>query len=183
MGVFAVTQLGAVVARRGSELRTIFRDTREPFGNRAVIGRRVTKSLGRQRPSEATRRLAVVGIEFGEKCRIIAGVDDDADALMVLGGRAQHRRTADVDVLDDFVETRTTRERFAEGVEIADEKVDWRDVMRQQRRLMLGIAAHRQKAAMHLRVEGFHATVHHLRKARDFGDVEHGNAGLFERRT
>ena len=86
----------------------------------------MAEGLGRQRPAETARRLAVVGIEFGQQRRIVAGIDDDADAIVVLCGRTDHRGAADIDVLDDLIKFRTARQCLAEGIEIADQKVDRR---------------------------------------------------------
>jgi hypothetical protein len=54
--------------------------------------------------------------------------------LPVLGGGAQQRRPADVDVLDRIVERhRFVRDRFAERIEIDDDEIDRRNSVRFER--------------------------------------------------
>ena len=94
---------------------------------------------------------------------------------MVLGGAADHRRAADIDVFDAGGVIRAARNGRLERVEIDDEQVDLRDVVRQHRRLVLGIAAHRQQAAVHLGVQRLDPAIHHLGEAGEvghLGDVE-----------
>jgi hypothetical protein len=52
------------------------------------------------------------------------GVDDDADRLEVLCGRADHRRAADVDLLDRLVQAGSARDRLAERIQIHDDEVE-----------------------------------------------------------
>jgi hypothetical protein len=46
---------------------------------------------------------------------------------------------------------------------------------------MLGIVAHAEQAAMHLRVQRLHPPVHHLGKAGELGDVAHLQPRLAQR--
>jgi hypothetical protein len=49
---------------------------------------------------------------------------------MILGRRAHHGRPADVDIFDGLGSAAAgARDRLAEGIEIDDEKIDWRDVV------------------------------------------------------
>ena len=101
---------------------------------------------------------------------------------MVLGRRADHRRAADVDVLDAVVVVGALRHRRLERVEVDHQQVDRLDPVRGHRRHMLGIVAQRQKPAMHHRVQRLHPAVHHLGKAGQLGHVAHRQPGLAQRR-
>ena len=48
---------------------------------------------------------------------------------MVLGGGADHRRAADVDVLDALVEVRAAGDRGLEGVEVHVDEIDTADAV------------------------------------------------------
>ena len=74
------------------------------------------------------------------------------------------------------VVVRARRDRRLERVEIDDEQIDRRDAMREHRRLVLGVFADREQAAVHLRMQRLHAAVHHLRKAREIADIDDGEA-------
>ncbi len=112
----------------------------EPFSNGAIIARRVRESLGGEGAAESSRGLAVMGIQLGQQCAVILRVHHHTDAVMVLGRGAKHRRAANIDVLDDGLEISTAREGFAEGIKIADQKVDGGDAMGEERRLVLRLS-------------------------------------------
>ena len=73
------------------------------------------------------------------------------------------------------------RDGFLERVEIDHQQIDRRDGMRLRRGLVRGIAADRQQAAMHLRMQRLQTAVHHFGEAGVLGDVLDGNAGRLER--
>ena len=56
---------------------------------------------------------------------VVGGRSDDGDIVKILGGGADHRRAADIDVLDDFVKVDAwLAGRLFEGVEIDHHHVD-----------------------------------------------------------
>ena len=75
----------------------------QDLGDPGVVGRGVAEGLDGQRRSEAVvDRAAVVD---GAQDRVVARRRrDDRDVGVVLGGRADHRRAADVDLLDERIE-------------------------------------------------------------------------------
>jgi hypothetical protein len=97
---------------------------------------------------------------------------------VILGRRANHRRAADIDILDRRGVIGALRHGLLERIEIDHKKVDRRDSVRLHRRAVIRVVAQRQKPAMHHRVQRFHAPVHHLGKARHIGHVPHREAGL-----
>ena len=97
---------------------------------------------------------------------------------MVLGGRPDHRRAADVDGLDAGVERGTDAHRLLEGIEIDHDQVDARDVMRLHGRTMAGVVPAGENPAVDGRVQSLHAAVHDLGKAGVVRDIGDGDAGL-----
>ena len=78
----------------------------EPSRDRRVVSGGARVGFLRQPFAQSQRRAALVGVELGQDRAIIGGVDDNRDVVMVLGGGADHRWPADVDVFDAFVPIR-----------------------------------------------------------------------------
>ena len=76
----------------------------EPAGDHRIIGGGAGVGLGGEGLAEGERGAA--RLELGQQFGIIGGVGDDRDEGVVLGRRADHRRAADVDILDDLVAAR-----------------------------------------------------------------------------
>jgi hypothetical protein len=100
---------------------------------------------------------------------------------VVLGRRADHRRPADVDVLDAGGEVRARGGGLLEGAEVHVQQVDAADPVRRHRLPVLGGVAHAEQAAVHRRVQGLDPPVHHLREAGEVGNVLHRQAGVGDR--
>ena len=96
---------------------------------------------------------------------------------MVLGRGAQHRRPADVDVLDGVV-VAAARPGGGRGkrIEVDDQQVDRLDAVFAHHLVVL--PAPTEQAAVHLRVERLDPPVHDLRKARVACHLAYGEAGL-----
>ena len=90
---------------------------------------------------------------------------------MVLGGGADHGRTADVDVLDTIVVACAFRQSRFERIEIDHQQVDRRDAVALHRLLVFGIVSDSEQTAMHLRMQRLDPSVHHFRKTRQFRNV------------
>ncbi len=155
---------------------------REPVADRRVIGSRTRERLGREFFAKCQRRRAVVRGDFRKQALVILDLDDDRDALMVLRGRPDHRRPADVDVLDTRVVTGPLQHRRLERIEIHDQKIDRRDSVLAGGLVVLGVATDGQQPAMHARMQRLHAAVHHFRKAGQLGNVSDGKTGRLQRR-
>ena len=155
---------------------------REPVGDRRVIGGGAGERLLRQRAAKREARRAAVGRHLLEQARVVGDVDDHGDVGVVLGGGADHRRPADVDVLDHLVERRGATQRVLERVKVDDQQIDRRDAVGDHRRLMGGLAADRQQAAVDARMQRLQPAVHHLGKSGQLGDVDDLEAGFRQRR-
>jgi hypothetical protein len=115
--------------------------------------------------------------ELVEHRHVLAGVGDDDDAVMVLGGASDHARATDIDVLDGLLEgDARPGDGLLERVERHRHEVDGTDAVGLERRHVLRPLAAREDAPVDLRVERLHPPVEHLGKARDLGDVHHGHA-------
>jgi hypothetical protein len=99
---------------------------------------------------------------------------------VILGGRAQHRGPAHVDVLDRIlVAAARARDRRGEGIEVDDQDVDGGDAMRAHDGIVHAGAA--EQGAVHGGMQRLHAAVHDLGKASERGHLGHGEAGRGER--
>ena len=84
---------------------------------------------------------------------------------MVLGRSADHRRAANVDVLDDRGIAGAGTADLLERIEVGNDEVDRLDVMVVHGFRVLGIVADAEQRAMHRRMQGLDAAVHDLGKA------------------
>jgi hypothetical protein len=121
------------------------------------------------------RGCAAVGLHVCQHQAVVLGIDEYRHPAVILGGSADHRRAADVDVFDGILESGALPDGRFERIEVADEQVDPLDPVGLHGLGMIGLVAQRQKPAMDLRMQRLDATVHDLRKAcdgRHVGDRE-----------
>ena len=120
---------------------------------------------------------AAVGVQFRDEAGVLRRIGGDRDAGEVLGRAAQHRRAADVDVLDDLVQGRVRIRRHPlERIQVQHQQVDRRDAVFGHHRIVGAGAA--EQAAVHDRVQRLHPAVHHFREAGGLADVLHREPGL-----
>ena len=171
-------------AAEGAPFRRRLRDLPgEPVRDRRVVGRGAGIGLLRHPAAEGEAGRPAVAVELVDQRGIVGDVDDDRDVVVVLGRAADHRRAADVDVLDPVLERRAGAvQRRLERIEIDDQKVDRGDVVGDHRRLMGRVGADREQPAVDARMQRLHPPVHHLGKAGDLRDVDDREPGLLERR-
>ena len=182
VGVFPIAHLLGQMPAHGPVVRRGFADLRgEPVGDRRVIGGGARIGLLGEVLAQGERGRARVGLQGVQHRLIIADFDHHGHIAMVLGRAANHGGAADVDVLDAIVIARAFRDRGLEGVEIDHQEVNGPDAMGQHGRLMLGILADGEQAAVHDGVQGLDAPVHHLGKAREVRDILHGQARVRQR--
>ena len=85
------------VTQRLAQAREVVRD-------RAVVLGRVSEHLRGQTEVRGVADRVAVRLHFVEHHGVVGRIDDHGDVAMVLRSRAQHRRAADVDVLDGVFE-------------------------------------------------------------------------------
>ena len=163
--VLAIAQRLDQAAAEGAEVRRLGVElVREPVRDRGVIGRGTCIGFRRKAPAQRKRGCALIGVELVEHGLIVAGFDHHGDIVMVLCGGADHRGSADVDILDALLEAGAFVDGRLEGIEVDHQEIDRRDAMRLHRLRMLFIVADREQAAMHFRMQRLDAAVHHLGK-------------------
>ena len=101
---------------------------------------------------------------------------------MVLGGRADHGRPADVDILDAGREVAAAGHGLLEGIEVHIDDIDGADAVLGHGLGVVGGVANPQQAPMDHRVQGLDPAVHHLREAGEVGHVLHRQARRSDRR-
>jgi hypothetical protein len=190
VGVLAVAQLvepppryaervGQLAARRDglARGRRGVVDRRQIRRDRGIVRRGVGECGARQR--EPLRRRQPAAAQRLADPAVVRRIDHDGDALVVLGGRAQHRRAADVDVLDRLVERGLgSRDRRLERIQVDDEQIDRRDRMRRHLALVRGGVATEQPA-VDPRVQRLDPAIEDLGRAgvgRDLGHRDPGGA-------
>ena len=109
---------------------------------------------------------------------VVARVHDDGRECAVLGGRPDHRRAADVDVLDHLLlRGVAARDGLLERVEVHAHQVHLLDLLLGGRAQVLVLVAPRQQARVQPRVQRLHAPVHHLGEAGEVLDRAHRDPG------
>lgn len=96
---------------------------------------------------------------------------------MVLGGRADHRGPADVDLLDALVGRRARGDGLAEGVEVDDDEAERLDAQLRQLPLVIGETEIGEDARVDLGVQGLDPAVQALGEAGQLLDLGDGDTG------
>jgi hypothetical protein len=112
---------------------------------------------------------------------VVRGVDEDQDRGEVLGGGAQDRGSADIDVLERVFERDV---RFggclAKWVEVYSNDVDSGQPSPLQFLHVLGLVAPGEEAGVDGGMEGLDAAIEYLREGGEFGNGAGGHADLGE---
>jgi hypothetical protein len=141
----------------------------------------VRERLLGQAEARRTRDLAARVADLRRDRVVVGRVAHDGDALVVLRRRAQHRRAADVDVLDGVGQADARLgDRLAERVEVHHDQVDGLDAVLGHLLLVVGDGPAEQ-AAMDARVQRLHAPVEDLGRAGVRGDGLDRDARVGER--
>ena len=134
-------------------------------GDGAVVGRGVREHFLRQREARRVRERSG-GANLLQHRAVIGRIDHHRAALMILCRRAQHGRTADVDVLDRILEPAVgIGDRGRKRVEIDHDQVDRRDARVPDRGQVLRAVPARKDPAVDLRMQRLDPAVGHFGKA------------------
>ena len=102
--------------------------------------------------------------------------------MKILGGGADHGRSADIDVLDQLFKSHARLGGgFFEGVKIYDDHVDRLDAVLGNRCDVRRIFTAVQDAAMHFGMQRLNAATEHFGKAGELGDVFDGDPGIAQK--
>src|SRR5437763_185487 len=127
------------------------------------------------------RKCAAGAPQFVRDGVVVSGRSHDDDVVEILGGGADHRRAADVDILDQFLKLYARLGRgFLEGVEIHDHHVDGSNPMFGDGSDVLRIVAAVQDSSVNFRMQRLDASVEHFGEAGKVGDVFDVHSGLAE---
>lgn len=105
-------------------------------------------------------------------------VDDHCHAGVVLGGGPHHRRAADVDLFDAFVDAGAGVDGFGERIQVDDDELEGGDAELLERRGVFGFAQIRQQSGVHARVQCLDPAVEHFGETGQLLDPGHRNAFL-----
>ena len=179
--VLAVGQVGDLLVGANVQRREVLGLLGEPARDRGVVARGVGERLRGERLARWHRELGARRAQLVEHGVVGLGARDDRRERVVLRRGADHRRAADVDVLDDLGCGQAAGHGALERIEVHADEVDVLDVV-------LGggvdvglLVADRQQARVQARVQGLDAPVHHLRKAGEVLDRADLEAALGER--
>src|SRR5690349_20661266 len=135
--------------------------------------------------SEKTAKVEVVVLclERRKHTLIVRRVYDDRHRFEVLCSRPEHRRSADIDVLDRFFGSHTGfGYRRLKRIEVYRDEIDRVDPLLLRCLHMLCVRAPREKSAVNFRMKCLYAAVHDLGKTSEITyvlDLESGAAKGF----
>lgn len=112
----------------------------------------------------------------GEDVAVARRAGDDGDGRMVLGGRTDHRRPADVDLLHALVGRRARGDGLAERVEVDDDEVERLDAQLFQLPPVVGETEIGEDAGVDLGVQGLDPAVEALGEAGQLLDLDDRDA-------
>ena len=96
---------------------------------------------------------------------------------MVFGGRTDHGRAADIDILDAGVVIGAGGDGCLKGIEVHYDQIDRIDVVLLHRRQMSRLAF-AEYAAMHFRMQCLYATVQDFGETGMVADLDHRDIGI-----
>lgn len=113
----------------------------------------------------------LTGLELLEEFRVVSGVRQDSDTLVVLGCGAEQSHTTDINLLNGLVDGDVDLgDGLLEGVQVADDEVDLGDLLLGEV-LLVGLDVSGKDTAVHSGVEGLDTATKHLGGVGDGGDV------------
>ena len=182
MRVLAVGQVDDLLEGAHVQRREVLALLGEPAADRDVVARRVGERLGGQRLARGHAQQALGLAQLVEHGVVALGVHHDGAEGVVLGRRADHRRAADVDVLDHLgLVGPHARRRALERIEVDEHEVDELDLVLAGRPHVVGVVARGEQPGVELGVQRLDPAVHDLREAGEVVDAAHRDAAALER--
>ncbi len=142
----------------------------QPLGNLGIVGGGQSEGLGGQLAAQLRADIAVAGGDRGGEAIVIGGVGRNRHPIVVLGGGADQRHPANVDVVEAGSGIGAGRQGRGKRVEVADEEIDRRDGALGEGREVIGTVAPRQQPAMDRGMQGLDSPVE---KFADTGHLGH----------
>ncbi len=185
VGVFAVAQFGTAAELHakvfGKQAARLCALAGQVVGDRRVVGGRALEGLEGQL---AARRFAeaTVTAQFVEQRSVIRGIDGNRHVGVVLGRGANHRRAADVDLLDRLCEGDVgIRNGGLERVEVDGDQIDRPDLLLLEISLVSLVIPTGENPAVDSRVERLDPPAEHFGATRELCDVDHREARFSQR--
>ena len=151
----------------------------DPAHHGSVVARGVEEGFGSESPSPLRAQSPI--LDGLRHVVILIGRHNNSDVVVVLGGRPDHRRTADVDLLDDFrLGGIAGADRLPKGIEIADHEVEALDPVGGE--ILVVDLTPGQNPAVDSGVEGLHPPTEYLRRSCDLTHTGHFEPGLLKGR-
>ena len=173
VGVLAVAQVADLLVRVSPRRREALpvHAHGKPARDRHVVAGGAGKGLGGQAGARLERQPPVTLAQLGEHSLVVGGIDHDGGKGAVLGGRPDHRRAADVDVLDDLRLVRVfARDGLLERVQVHAHEIHLLDALLGRLAQVRVLVAARQQTRVQPRDERLHPPVHDLGEAREVLD-------------
>ena len=110
--------------------------------------------------------------------RIVGRVHHRQNELVILGGGAKHRRSADIDILDGILERcASPRNRYLERIEIDRHQIDRHDLALAEGGHMLRQISSAQQGCVDQRVQGLDPPIEDLGEAGNLLHLQHRDVG------
>ena len=179
--VLAVGEVELLLPRRDPVLRHLLVAPAEPAADRRVVSRRGGKRLVGEPVPRRGRQLAGL-LELGQDGVVAGRLHHDGHEPVVLRRRADHRRPADVDVLDRLVLGHVAaRDRALERIEVHADEVDRLDRALAQRLGVVGVVAHCEQRRVQVGMKRLDPPIQDLREPGQVLDRPHLDASLLDR--
>ncbi len=151
-------------------------ETAKIIGNGAVVTRGMLEHLDSEVVAGLFGKLAAT-LQLPDDPLVVSGVNHHRDEGVILGRRAQHRRTANVDVFHCGSQVAAgLRHGLLKGVEVHHQKV-YGIYFLGAHRFRVNVAASEQ-AAVDLRMQRLYPAVHDFGKTGMLGYLHNGNTAL-----
>ena len=144
----------------------------EVVGDHAVVSGGVFEGFNREIETGVEGQRTVVGIHLFNNGVVVAALHNDSYIFMVLGSGAHHGRAANINVLYCiFQRTAFAGDGLGEWIQVNNHHIDRSNVVLFHNGIIL--AATTEDAAVDLRMQGLHASIHHFREAGVIGNFGH----------
>ena len=113
-----------------------------------------------------------------QKLFVIFNIDNRGDKPMILRSSTDHRRAANVDVLDTGIVISTLCHGFFKRIKVHNQQVDPTNPMLFHCSGVIIIIAQRKQAAMYHWVQCFYTSIHHFWKPRHIRNIAYINSRI-----
>ena len=146
VGILAVAQRGGLLA--------IAELAHEPCGDRRIVVSGVKEGIAGE-PTALVKAKSTLLNGLGHLA-IARRIHDHGNGRVILGGRAHHGRSTDVDLLHASIEVRAGGYRFLEGIQVDHDELEGLYLKLVELRQVVFLAGIGQDPGVHARVERLH---------------------------